>query len=860
LNDRGILSTWGGLFGAGVLHAATVLDPVSVTGTRLAEADRGDVEQVVVLTAEELQRNDTAGWGERLRRLPQSGAGSLSAGRFGSLAPGAEAIALRGLGPEATLVLLNGRRLAVYPFAEDGSVNFVDLRSLPLTAIGAVEILPSNASAIYGSDAVAGVVNFKLDDRFAGGLLTVSHGNTAAGEAGRTRAAARWGRQAGRAGWAVGFEHARQRALPQRARAFAASDDKVGLGGSDFRSSVANPGTVFDPATGRRLAVPANSRGRPSLAELRPGNARFDRSPFQTLLPETEQTGLSLLAHFELNRRWELFGEALAQRIKTRLELAPPPIQGDDQDIRVPAQNPFNPFGAAAYFRYRVTEAGARIQEIATDSIRLLAGLRGRWGDRWEAEAALLFHQNDSTQVEFNHLDRPAVVAALAQTDPARALNVFGAGDAINPPTLIESLKAAPERRGYSRLRGVDGLARGPVAAWAAGDVRVALGGEWRWEDLSDRPDPRAERGDIVDFKGTAARGARETVALFGETRAPLLAAPGRSRAPRLEVQAAGRYERNDDFGGIFTPQVNLRWTLVEGLVVRSGYGRSFRAPGLAQLHSAQTRQTRDLRDTTRFRATGADADRLSALLVRSGGNPALEAESADSLLLGAEWTAHRDLVLSATAFRIAQSDAISGLDPQFILDNEARFPGLVQRQAASAGDQALGIPGPVIAVDSSFQNLAQARIEGIDLGLAHHWRPAAGELAVRADAAWLGRYLETSRPGQPAVDRAGGFGHPRWRAKAAVTWQRRAWTVGYEWELVGRFADTEAVNRIVGRSSTHHAFVSWTMAAHPLTLQVRVENLADTPPPFANNVQGYAPALSDPRGRVFSLSARWRL
>lgn len=840
-------------------NAATELDPVAVTGSRLVPTDRADVDRLAVLTVADPQHNAAASWGELLRRLPQSAAGSLNAGRFGSLAPGTEAVALRGLGADATLVLLNGRRLAVYPFAESGSTNFVDLRSLPRVAVNSVEVLSANASAIYGSDAVAGVVNFQLNDHFVGTSLTATYSNTARADAGIARAEILWGYQTGPFGLVVGLERAQQRALMQRDRAFSTSDNKTALGGSDFRSSVANPGTVFNPANGQRLAVPANSTGQPTLADLRPGNARFDRGPFQTLQPESEQSGVTLLGHYDLGGRWEVFGEALFRRNETRLELSPPPIQGDDQGIRVPAQNPFNPFGAAAFFRYRVTAAGPRTQLVATDTTRLLAGVRGQLGARWELETAVVFHQHAATQTEFNNLDRQAVIAALAQTDPTRALNVFGAGNAVNPAAVIDGLKAAPVRHGYSRLRSVDFLARGPLAAWAAGEIQAAIGGELRWENLADQPDPRAERGDIIDFKSTSARGARETAAFFAETRLPLVAAAEPKRPTMLEARVAARVEHTDDFGGIFVPQVNLRWTPTPSLIVRSGFGHSFRAPGLAQLYSAQTRQARDLRDTTRFNVTGADADRLSALLVRSGGNPALTAESADSALLTLEWTPARDLVFSATAYRIEQRDAISVIDPQFILDNEARFPGLVQRQSPSAGDLAAGIPGPVIAVNSAFQNLARVRIDGMDFGLGQTWRGEWGDFSARADATWLARYLETSRPGQPTVDRAGGFERPHWRGRASLTWRQHGWTLGFEHEHIDRFTDASTA-REVSRNVVEHAYVSWAMPARGLTIQLRVDNLWDTAPPFADNVQGYPVGLADPRGRMVAISARWDL
>lgn len=824
------------------------LEPLLVTGSRLPP-DVGPHEWGTrVLTTDDAAHQGT--WVDRLRAVPQIGGGSLHEGRFASLAAGTAAVALRGLPADSTLVLLEGRRAPVYPFAEGGASAFVDLHGLPTGAVRSIEVLPTHAAAIYGSDAVAGVVNVRWDARFAGERIDVRYGNTTDTDAGDVAASLVLGRQASRTGVVVALEYQRQAALYQRDRDFAASDDKRPLGGSDFRSSVANPGTVNHPVTGQRLLIPADSTGSPTVADLRPGTARYDRGPYQVLMPAAERTGAVFLGRVSLTDTWDAFAESYVRRTETDFELSPAPIQGDEQGIRVPAQNPFNPFGADTFFRYRVSEAGARTQEIRTDTARLVAGLRGAFGDRWRGEAAFVAHTVSTRQLEANNLFRPAVIEALGRTDPARAFNVFGAGDGINPPAVIDAMKITLDRRGHSRLRGFDAQAFGPLGHWGAGEVLLATGLEYRWEDLSDRPDPRADRGEVIDFKSTAARGARETGSIFAEARLPL--------AHRWEGQVAVRFDHADDFGDSAVPYASLRWIPHETFALRAAYGRSFRAPSLTQLYSAETRQARDLRDTSRFRLTGAPDDARSALLVRSGGNPALDAENADHVNVGLVLTTLRPkgLRISLDAYRIDRRDGIAEIDPQYLLDNEALFPGLVTRLPPSAAEAAQGIPGRVATVSSTYQNLARTVIEGVDAGLNYEWSAGDVRFVFRADAAWTTRYEETSQPGQPSVDRNGAYARPKWRGQLGAQAQWRQWTLGGDFASTASFVDSTLV-REVGRDNRVGLYLAYAWSEPGLVLRLSAQNVFNRPPPFADNVQGYVPGLSDPRGRVLAISLR---
>jgi hypothetical protein len=321
---------------------------------------------------EAIERTGSRSLGDFFQSLPQNSGPTFTENQNDSLAPGGAAVALRGLGPDATLVLVNGRRVAPYPFAQNGITAFVDLNSIPLAAIQQIDILRDGASAIYGTDAIAGVVNIRFLQKYDGALLSIGYGNTTDTDTTEYRASLITGYTDERRGTelVVVADYFHREALFQSDRFFSLSIDQRRQGGSSFLSSVSNPGTVFDPVTGNPLMVPANSDGTPEVSEFLPGRTRFDRAPFQPLVPETERFGFTTRAKVRLAPAVDLFAEFGYRNIFTKQQLAPAPIEGDVENIAVPAANPFNPFGADVIFRYRVTGAGPRIDEINSDLSR----------------------------------------------------------------------------------------------------------------------------------------------------------------------------------------------------------------------------------------------------------------------------------------------------------------------------------------------------------------------------------------------------------------------------------------------------------------------------------------------------------
>lgn len=809
------------------------------------------------VSQDDLEESGLTSWHEYLARLPQAGGGSLAEGRFESLAPGTASVALRGLRADSTLVLVDGRRVPVYPFAEGGSTNFVDLSSLPQAVVENLEILPPTAGGLYGSDAVAGVINYGLNDHFDGIDANLRYVDTHQGGGDVLKAGWLGGFQGENSGIVLAADYSSGDTLAQHERSYAVSDDKRPLGGSDWRSSVSNPGNIIDPRTGERLRVPRDSDGAPTIGELEPGTNRFDRAPYQVLSPDSKRYGVTMLAHANVGAGWEAFAHTFWRRSELGFELSPAPIQGDDQGISVPAQNPYNPFDEEVFFRYRLTEAGPRQQEISSDSLRLLSGVHKEIGDNWSLEIAALFHEIRTTQKQANDIFRPALEAALARTDPGKALNVFGAGHNVNSTPLIDELLLETNRDGISQLHSVDAVIKGNISLWPAGDISVTAGVDHRWESLQDDADPRVQKGEVVDFKTTSAQGDRRTLSVYSDLRIPLIAAPEDHPRPTLEGLLSARFEESSGFGSSLIPNLALIWRAMPLGAFRVSYGQSFRTPGLAQLHSSQTFQARELRDSKRFDVSGDPLDRAASLLVKTGGNGSLDAERSDHIGIGLLFNPTSSLSMDMEAFRIEQQDGISELDPQHILDNEHRFPGLVQRRPAGPEDELLGIPGRVISINSIIQNVAEVTIEGIDIDIDWTVGGNWGLLNSHLSAVWLGKYEETSQPGLAPLDRSGGFGRPRWRAITGSQWSKGNWSAGAAVSYVDETRDREETRRIDSYTKVD-LNLAREFGPH-LTIRLNVNNIFNEDPPFADNRQGYVPSLADSLGRTFVVSVSWR-
>ena len=819
------------------------LDKVEIVGSHLKRVEQEGPTPISIYRRDEIEASGAMRLSDFLLALPIASAGSFDdrATGFG-FHTGAAALSLRGLGPGATLVLLNGRRIAAYGLALDNDDTFVDLNSLPLAAVDRVEVLRDGASAIYGADAIGGVVNIVLRRDFAGAETTLRAGQSSRGDARRKYASATVGAgDLAKDGYNafVTIDGLRQDATLFAAREFSRSADQRPRGGSDWRSARSFPPTVrlpdADPMAGpgcppERVATSPFVRGSFCL---------FDPNSYVYLLPQVERSGALAVGSLAPAPALRLYGELAINRTRTDSQTAPSPVQ-----TVVPAAAPTNPFGQDATVFWRPVDAGPRRAEVVIEFERAVAGAQGAWRE-WDWDVGGGTNRIRTEYALVNQLRSSAVLAAL----DAGTLNPF---ISTNDPTVLASVKTDALDRYEGRSSFVQAKASSELVQLSEGPLALAVGIESRRESFSTQLDPLTLAGDIAGTPGAGtadAAASRNVGAAFVEFNWP--AAKG------LEIQLAARYDRYSDFGSNTSPKVALRWQPAKAVLLRASVGRGFLPPSLQQLNKPRTDEF-GVVDPVRCPVTMSIDDCGDGGLHSRQGNPELKAEHSRQHNLGIVLEPVTGWTASVDVWRVAHLDKIA-FGGDTILANESAFPGRVVRAPPTAEDLALGLPGAIVEFRDTYINVASRDVRGADLELkgrlpAQPW----GMVTLNAFVSYLERFVEHVTPQDPANNKAGFDALPRLRAQLGMSWQRAQWQLDINSRFIASY------RYISSADDSERTVASWT--AFDLSAGWRgsrdhvwfvMQNVGDRAPPFRDQFYGYDPLVHDPLGRFVSLS--WR-
>ena len=870
--------------------APTILDEVVVTGSHIHGTGPG-ASPIVELSRDAIDRSGYATVSEALGALPQAFGGvstpnsAITAtdtlGTNGALSTG---VNLRGLGSDATLVLINGRRMA----GTGSRGAFSDVSAVPTAAIARVDVLLDGASALYGSDAVGGVVNIILRRDFEGAETRLRVGS-AEGGAGSVQIGQTFGTTWSSGSALLAYEYEHRQALPYSARPYTATADLRGFGGTDHRSFLAHPGNILVLTGGAyqpRYAIPRGQNGTgltpasflPGQVNLANPNAGMDLTPEQT------RQGLYGSLNQSLGERVELAFDARFSRREFSFHGAP-----STSTITVTSANPYfvSPTGAAStVIGYSFfDELGASRGGGTAESFGVTGGGDLQLGGSWQAQVYGALAQEHSQTRTRNVINSLLLREALGATpdNPATTFsaprdgyfNPFGDGGANSRAILdfVGSGYTAPEFR--SRVTTLSAQADGDLFALPAGVVQLAIGAQARRETFEQH---------IVTFRSTATPltlvtpDAERTVsALFAEARAPLMGPAEGSSAPRLELTLAARFERYDDVGDSTNPKLGVIWRPTPDLRLRATYGTSFRAPSLTEVNEAYGVGPTFLNQGSARILT----------LIQTGGNTSLKPETATSWTAGADYAPAGigGLTLGATLFETTFNDRIgqpvlSNLagalnDPNlsaFITPLDASRPADLARINTLIADPSYtaGTTYPAAAfgavLDARFVNTAQLRVRGLDLTAGLSFDRDADHFDLAANASYLFAYSRQLTPTSPTQDLQGLAGNPaRLRARASGGWSH------------GPYGATLSVNYLSDEKAPNGtAIASWTTAdlqlrwspqasTGPLAglmLQASAQNIFNNDPPFYDAPQGigYDPASADAMGRVVSLqlTKRW--
>jgi iron complex outermembrane receptor protein len=841
--------------GTGVQPAARSKDPpeptkIEVTGSRIKRIDSEGPLPVHVYGREDLVRSGQPTLERFLSSLNEA---SVSAGEGGQSALiGQASVQLRGLPLGSTLVLINGRRVQA---VGSSSADFFNLNLIPMTAVERIEIVPVGSSAIYGGDALAGVVNVVLRKSLDGLTLDARLGTGKGAGDGSISLATGGGD--GKGSFLLIGSYSRTRPLMMAERSFFRDMDYRRFGGPDARTRNCSPGTVTSgssanlPGLGSSVAgIPQRNAvglalndfiatsGQPNLCSTVANGYGF------ALVHETEDTALHASGNRRISEDWSVFGELTFNHNR---------LQSQDNalllnNVLVGANNPFNPFGAPVRVTTRLgTENGMAGVERTTDFSRVVLGLQGELGAGWELEAAMSTSIDTGTRVLPNDtVNTAARTAGLGSSSTSNALNPFTTGRAASDDVL-RAIWSDTVRESNGRKDIATVFATGSPGRLFGGTVDVVAGAEAsrdHYETAQDGP---------LGFNISRSRSA---TAAFGEMRLPLLrgqAAGGRDWT-MAALTLAGRRDNYSDFGGASTYQTGLEFRPVRTALLRAAAATSFKPPTLLQTGfdpSTFSTELFALVDPARANAPIAGGD-----VVRAP-NPELRPEHGRAFSLGGLWEPDPDLRLGVSAWRVRIKDMIATLSPQSAVDHEALFPGFVVRGPASGG-----VPGTVTRVLYSEVNFGRLETAGVDLEASASGRSSLGKWTLGASATRTTRYDVTLAPGAPVEHRLGrratDFWSPKWKGRVSAALDVGAWSVALGSRHVGAYQDMGSSSRELGGNWVHDVSASLDlkrlglglMGARSASLTLAVLNVADRQPDFAGSHPYFDVTQADWRGR----------
>lgn len=881
---------------------------VYTLSARLADAEEATVEEVVVtgtllrgpsqtpspvtvLRRDDLDRAGRGTVAEALVLLPQNYAGSatpatLLAGTDPAQSNSgfATGVNLRGLGADSTLVLVNGRRLS----GTGGNGDFGDASAVPTSAVDRVDVLLDGASALYGSDAVGGVVNIILRRDFEGHESRLRVG-AARGGAEDLIAAHTVGRRWSDGNALLSYEYQDQGSLNSADRDYTATGDLRPFGGTDRRTFYGAPGTIVVSGPGGafvpQFAIRPNAGGTATTpADFVSGTNLGNNRAGLDLIPEQQRHSVYGLVRQDLTDGVEVSADLRFSERDFGIDSTAPLTVA-----RVTSANPFfvSPNGSASHqIAYSFArDLGSSRREGNSRSLGISAGADIALGSGWRADLYGAYALERSENRQTGLLNSTFVQEALGNSadNPATAfsaprdgfLNLYGAGQA-NGPAVLDFISS-----GYTRfvdsteVASLNALVQGVALRLPGGDVRVAIGAQARSEAKFARGENFLS-GTAPTFSKTPDRD-REVLAAFLEARVPLVgeanAMPG---LQSLELSLAVRSENYSDIGATTNPKLGIIWSPIADLRVRSSWGTSFRAPSLTELFE-------------RFYITAAplpDAVGSTATLLLGGGNLDLEPETAESFTAGVDYTpAGLDgLTLSATWFETRFDNQIGrpALDNVFqALIDPAYLPFLTRVSPTSPTDLARVralisspdylLPGVLPAegfgaiVDGRWVNTASVRVRGIDGSASYDFERGRDRFRLEASASYMVDYDRQLTPTSEVRNVVDTFGFPvDLRATAGITWSRASYTTRVGLNHVSGYEDPAGSE--IESWTTADLQVTWDPTSiaglSGLTLSAGIRNVLDQDPPFydAPSGLGYDAGQADPLGRFgyVQLTQRW--
>nr|WP_315258560.1 TonB-dependent receptor [uncultured Duganella sp.] len=826
--------------------AASDLERVIITGSNIRVTQKEGASAVQVITAKDLAATGKTAVADVLRAISANSGNSYNEQFTGSFSAGTAGLSLRGLGQKNTLILVNGKRVASFATAQNLQETFVDLNSLPMEAVQRIEVLKDGASSVYGSDAVAGVVNIILYEQYTGTEIKAQAGSSTEGTGQTEKSVA----------LKTGFGNLDTDGYSVVFSADAMERDKLQqsnvawLAGSDFR----------DNKNGTLAWVPTNYYGTDPTkllggvqgplqlvpyGDITPGKTgtvlAYNPAPYKTLIPGVKRVHTSLRGTLRVNQDTDVYADLMYGYSSAAQTFSAPLSVGtglrawnnatqslDDIAVTLPVGHPNNPGTPPVAINATLFDLGPRMKVGRVDFYRALTGVKGTAAG-WTYDASVGRSGSKLKETVDNFVNRYVFQDVLSK-------GTYNFADqSKNSEAVRSALRLATLRPAESTLTTADFSASKDLFSLPAGDVGFAFGAQWRREEMDANTSTAVLSGTELRPAINIIKGQRDVTALFAEFNVPL--------RKDLNLNLAGRGDHYDDFGSAFSPKASLRYEPYQWLLLRGTASRGFRAPSLPEITNstavsyASVLDPRDPISPTQARGitniTRANAD--------------LGPERSNNLNLGFVIAPSKNSSIGVDYYRIRQKGVIGTESADTIIANEASAPQNIVR----------GADGRILTLYRQYANQGERHVSGVDLDLRQRFAGNAwGNLTINGQ---LSRVLKFEAPlstGAALTNGAGTnyFGSiPKWRGVTGATWDIGQWATTLTWTYVDGYQQTTRKGDTVAPFATVDLNVAWQVTPKT-SLGLTVLNLGNTRPSWDSSQSFFDYSQADPRGRFASL------
>ena len=870
---------------------ATDLPRVEVTGSAIRRVQSETALPVQTISRAEIEKTGVTTAAELMGRVSANSNGLTDGASInvGGDQRGFNSANLRGIGTSSTLVLLNGRRMA--NFASPGDDSGVDLNNIPAAALERVEVLLDGASALYGTDAIGGVINFITRKDFQGLEANVYVGTTDEGGAGKRTASLSAGKGVlERDGYNVFAVADFQRTNPLNTsqRSFIPGlqvEQRLG----HLLSSYTSPANIRltsaqrdhlqeigftlngRPITNRLINLSVPGCAPPANVYLPDGTGGVDACTYNymgdtELYPKSEKASLLSRAVIKLGGSHQAYAEVALSRAKTDYTGSSARVTGYVDYSRVPQlagtglDQLDDDIPGELELRMRLNEAGQRTSTLTSEGVRVVVGMTGTVGG-WDYDTA---YNHSVNTVKDRDTHGYVLYNELLEGIADGRINPFGPSSPEGK-ALIDSIQVDDVvRRARGTLDAVDVKFSRALMPMAGGELAVAIGGEARRE--KNRFTPSALllsdniNNDAAPEGGRATSDRRDVAAVYGEVLVPF--------AKQWEAQLSARYDHYENVGGAASPKIGLTYRPSDALLLRGSAGRGFRAPSMTELYRPTVYSSTATLPDPVYCATVENnySDCADNWDTRRYSNDQLKPERSRQFSLGAVFAAGKHISASVDYWNIKRTNLISEIGDDIILGNLAKYGDLVYRDE----------DGLIDYIELRKDNRGAQLARGIDLALTVR---GIDTVVGRFGGRLNGTYVLTSKiqnaPGDAFVSNLNRFVTDgvvqRWRHTVSVDWDRGPLSASLQNTFSSGYDDQNtAINidngSVVAANRVKH-YSLWDLSgayavdAH-LKLRVGIQNLFDTSPPYSNQayyfLSGYDPSYTDPRGRRFYASANY--